>query len=177
MSGHSKWATTKRDKAIVDFKRGNLFTKVSRLISVAARQGGGDPELNPALRLAIETAKDGRMAKETIEKAILRGTGAGNEGALDELIYEGYGPNGEAFYIKTITDNRTRTVTELRNIFNKAGGSLGAMGSTAYIFSADPENPLFKVDVKEEDKERLINLCERLEDNDDVQQVYVNADL
>lgn len=177
MSGHSKWATTKRAKAVVDFKRGNLFTKVSRLISVAARQGGGDPDANPALRLAIEKAKEGRMAKETIEKAIQRGTGAGSEGALEELIYEGYGPKGEAFYIKTITDNRTRTVTELRNTFNKAGGSLGAIGSTAYIFSADPENPIFKVEISEEDRERLINLYEKIEENDDVQQVYVNVDL
>lgn len=177
MSGHSKWATTKRDKAVVDFKRGNLFTKVSRLITVAVKQGGADPEGNPALRLAIEKAKDARMAKETIEKAIQRGSGLGSEGSLDELIYEGYGPNGEAFYIKAITDNRTRTVTELRNIFNKAGGSLGSIGSTAYIFSADPENPIFKVEVSDADKEKLINLYEQLEDNDDVQQVYVNVDL
>lgn len=177
MSGHSKWATTKRDKAVVDFKRGNLFTKVSRLLTVAARQGGGDPEGNPALRLAIEKAKDARMAKETIEKAIQRGTGNGADGALEDLVYEGYGPNGEAFYIKAITDNRNRTVTELRNIFNKAGGSLGNIGSTAYIFSADPENPIFKVEVSEAEKERLINLYEQLEENDDVQQVYVNVDL
>lgn len=177
MSGHSKWATTKRDKAVVDFKRGNLFTKVSRLITVAARQGGGDPESNPSLRLAIDKAKEGNMSKDTIEKAILRGTGKGGEANLEELVYEGFGPNGEAFYIKTITDNRNRTVTELRNIFNKAGGTLGNIGSTAYIFSADPENPTFKMEVSDSDRERLTNLYDQIYENDDVQQVYVNVDL
>jgi len=177
MSGHSKWATTKRDKAVVDFKRGNLFTKVSRLLTVAARQGGGDIDANPSLRLAVDKAKDARMSKETIDRAIQRGLGNSAEGSLDDLIYEGYGPNGEAFYIKAITDNRNRTVAELRNIFNKAGGSLGNTGSTAYIFSSDPENPIFIVDVADKDRERLQNLYEQLEENDDVQQVYVNFNL
>jgi YebC/PmpR family DNA-binding regulatory protein len=177
MSGHSKWANIKRDKAVNDSKRGNLFTKVSRLVTVAARQGGGDPDANPALRLAIDTAKDARMSKETIDRAIQRGTGVGAEGNFDELVYEGYGPGGEAFYIKAITDNRNRTVAELRNIFNKAGGSLGAAGSTAYIFTPDPESPTFMLEVEESKKENLSNLYDQLMDNDDVQQVYVNFTL
>jgi len=177
MSGHSKWSTIKRDKAITDSKRGNLFTKVSRLITVAAKQGGGDPNANAALRLAIDTAKEARMSKETIERAIQRGTGVGTEGAFDELVYEGYGPGGEAFYIKAITDNRNRTVAELRNIFNKAGGSLGAAGSTAYIFTPNPEEPTFMLEVTEDKKEKLNNLYDQLNENDDVQQVYVNFTL
>lgn len=177
MSGHSKWANIKRDKAVNDSKRGNLFTKVSRLITVAAKQGGGDPEANPALRLAIDKAKDARMSKETIDKAIQRGTGVGSEGNLDELIYEGFGPNGEAFYVKAITDNRNRTVAEVRAIFSKAGGSLGNTGSTAYIFTPDPENPTFMMDVTEEQRVKLNNLYDQLTENDDIQQVYVNFTL
>ena len=177
MSGHSKWANIKRDKAVNDSKRGNLFTKVSRLLTVAARQGGGDPEANPSLRLAIEKAKNARMSKETIEKAIQRGTGLGSEGSLEEIIYEGFGPNGEAFYIKTITDNRNRTVADFRNIFSKLGGSLGNTGCTAYIFSPDPKTPTFMTDVTDTQKEKLLNLYEQLDEHDDVQQVYVNFNL
>ncbi|OGC38717.1 hypothetical protein A3K42_00125 [candidate division WWE3 bacterium RBG_13_37_7] len=180
MSGHSKWANIKRDKAVNDAKRSNMFTKLSRLISVAARQSGGDPDANPALRLAIEKAKrDGRMPKDTIDKAIARGAGRGADAtSLEEITYEGFGPNGEAFYIKAITDNRNRTVAELRNIFSKAGGSLGGAGSTAYIFSPDPETPNFTIDIgTEEQYKKLEELYDQLEDHDDVQQVYTNFDL
>lgn len=175
MSGHSKWSTIKRDKAVTDAKRGNLFTKVSRLITVAVKKGGGDPNANPALRLALDKAKEARMSKDTVEKAIDRGLGKGTEGTLDEVAYEGFGPNGEAFYVSAITDNRNRTVAEIRSIFGKAGGKLGTVGSTAYIFK-DPENPTFMVEVGD-NKEKLLNLYNQLDEHDDVQQVYVNFNL
>lgn len=177
MSGHSKWSTIKRDKAIKDSKKGNLFTKVSRLITVAVKQGGEDPEFNPSLRLAIEKAKEARMTKDTIEKAIQRGSGNSSDSNLEELIYEGFGPNGEAFYITAISDNRNRTVTEIRGIFNKNGGSLGSIGSTSYIFNPDPNSPTFKVPVSNESKNTLSNIYNQLNDSDDVQQVYINFDL
>ena len=177
MSGHSKWSTIKRDKAINDSKKGNLFTKVSRLITVAVKQGGPDPEFNPSLRLAIDKAKEARMTKDTIEKAINRGTGNTSDGNFEELIYEGFGPSGEAFYITAISDNRNRTFTEIRNIFNKNGGSLGNIGSTAYIFTPNPQEPTFKVTAEEENINRLQNIYDQLNDSDDVQQVYINFDL
>lgn len=177
MSGHSKWANIKRDKGINDAKRGKLFTKVGRLITVAARQGGGDIDMNPTLRLAVEKAKDARMPKETIDRAIQRGMGKGDEGNLEEVVYEGFGPKGEAFFVKGITDNRNRTVAEIRMIMNKHGGSLGGSGSTSYIFSTDPKNPAFLINVPESEKANLANLCEQLEDHDDVQEVYFNFKL
>lgn len=177
MSGHSKWSTIKRDKAIKDSKKGNLFTKVSRLITVAVKQGGEDPDFNPSLRLAIDKAKEARMTKDTIEKAIQRGLGNTSDGSLEELVYEGFGPNGEAFYITAISDNRNRTVTEIRNIFNKNGGTLGNIGSTAYIFNPDLNSPTFKVQVSKESENNLSNIYNQLSESDDVQQVYTNFDL
>ncbi len=179
MSGHSKWENIKRDKAANDYKRAGVFTKISRLVTVAAKQGGGDPDANPALRLAIEKAKIARMAKETIDKAIKKGTGAGSDATnFEEIAYEGFGPHGEAFMIESITDNRNRTVSELRNIFNRAGGSLGSAGCTHYIFSPNPETPNFMVDLEsEEQAQKLTNIFDQLEAHDDVQKVYVNFDL
>ncbi len=170
MSGHSKWATIKRDKAVNDSKRSQVFTKVSRLITLAAKKGGGDPDMNPSLRLAIEKAKEARMPKENIDRAIQKAIGGG-EGSLEEITYEGYGPDGVAIVVKVLTDNKNRTVSEIRNLFNRHGGSLGESGSAAYIFQ-DPENPLFEVPL--ENPEKILALLEALDDHDDVQDVYSN---
>lgn len=126
MSGHSKWATTKRAKAIVDAKRGTIFTKVSNLISIAARKGG-DPEVNFQLRLAIDKAREANMPKDNIERAIKRGTGEGGGGPIEELIYEGIGPAQTQFVIKVLTDSRNRAAATIRHTFSKFGGSLGAV--------------------------------------------------
>lgn len=135
MSGHSKWATIKRKKGATDAKRGQLFTKFTREITVAAKEGGGDPESNFRLRLAVQKARAENMPADNVQRAIQRGTGAG-EGAAnyDDLMYEGYGPSGVAFLVQTLTDNRNRTVAEVRSIFSKMGGSLGEAGSVAWMF-------------------------------------------
>lgn len=178
MSGHSKWSTIKRDKAVNDAKRSQLFSKVSRLISVAAREGGGDPDSNASLRLAVEKAKHARMPKENIERAIKKGTGElGGGSKFEEVIYEGYGPAGVAFFIKALTDNKNRTVSEIRNIFSRHGGSLGGAGSTSYIFSSDPENPSFLVQVNEKQKEDVLKLCEDLDEHEDVHDFFLNIEI
>jgi YebC/PmpR family DNA-binding regulatory protein len=175
MSGHSKWSTIKRDKAVNDAKRSQAFTKVARLITVASRQGGGDPDSNPALRLAMEKAKKVRMPKENVTRAIQKGTGKGAAGSsLSEVAYEGFGTAGAAFYVKAITDNTNRTVAEIRNIFSTSGGSLGASGGTAYIFQPDPAAPTFTVAVSAADYTKLESLRAKLLDNDDVQDVFHN---
>ncbi len=134
MSGHSKWATIKRKKGAMDAKRGQLFTKLAREIQFAARQGA-DPNFNFRLRLAIEKAKAENMPKENIERAIRRGAGLDSDGAqLEEVTYEGYGPSGVALYMQVVTDNRNRTVSEIRRILSRAGGSLGESGSVAWLF-------------------------------------------
>lgn len=127
MSGHSKWATTKRQKAVVDAKRGAIFTKMSNLISIAARDKGGDPTTNFVLRMAIDKARQANMPKDNIERAIKRGTGGDGGQQIEELIYEGQGPAGSQFVIKCVTDSRNRTASSIRHIFSKTGGSLGAV--------------------------------------------------
>jgi len=136
MSGHSKWASIKHKKAIVDSRRGQQFTKLTRAITVAARDGGGDPDGNPALELAIRKAKEASMPKDNIERAIAKGTGAGADGeaALETVLYEGYGPGGVALLVEAVTDNRNRTGADVRHAFSKYGGSLGEPGSVAYLF-------------------------------------------
>jgi YebC/PmpR family DNA-binding regulatory protein len=135
MSGHSKWASIKHKKAIVDSRRGKLFTKLARAITVAAKDGGGDPDGNPALALAIQKARDASMPKDNIERAIAKGTGAGADAAaLEAVLYEGYGPGGVAVLVEAVTDNRNRTGSDVRHIFTKHGGSLGEPGSVAYLF-------------------------------------------
>lgn len=174
MSGHSKWANIKRKKEVTDAKKSKVFSKMSRLISVAARRGG-DPESNPQLRLAVEKAKEARMPRENIEKAIAKGSGQGGGESFSEAVYEGFGPGGEAFYITALTDNKNRTVSEIRNIFSKAGGSLGGAGSTAYIFTPDPSTPSYTMEINDEAyAAKLEALLEELDDHDDVQDVYVN---
>ncbi len=137
MSGHSKWSTIKRKKGAADAKRGQLFTRLAREISIAARQGGGDPETNVRLRLAIDKARSNNMPKENIERAIQRGTGEGKDGsaALEEVFYEGYAPHGIALIIECVTDNRNRAVAEIRHILNRFGGSMGETGSVSWQFN------------------------------------------
>jgi len=135
MAGHSKWAGIKHKKAIVDARRGKLFTKLARGITVAAKEGGGDPSTNASLALAVQKAKDASMPKDNIERAIAKGTGAGADAAnWEDVVYEGYGPGGVALLIEAMTDNRNRTGSEMRHLLAKHGGNLGEPGSVAYLF-------------------------------------------
>ena len=134
MAGHNKWSQIKRKKAVNDQKRGKMFTKLIREITVSARDGGGDPDYNPRLRLAVDTAKQENMPLENIERAIKRGTGELEGVNYEEIAYEGYGPSGVALFIQTTTDNQNRTVAELRHILDKHGGNLGTSGSVAWQF-------------------------------------------
>ncbi len=136
MSGHSKWATIKRKKAATDAKRGQIFTKIAKEIAIAAREGGPDPDVNFKLRLVIEKARAANMPKENIERAIRRGAGLEKGEALEEVTYEGYGPHGVALLVRVVTDNRNRSVSEIRRLFNKLGGSLGEAGCVAWQFEA-----------------------------------------
>ena len=133
MSGHSKWATIKHKKAATDAKRGNVFTRLIKEVTIAARQGG-DPDMNPRLRTAILAAKSASMPADNIKRAIMRGTGELEGGQIDEIMFEGYGPGGAAVLVMTATDNRNRTVSEVRHAFSKNGGNLGEQGSVAWMF-------------------------------------------
>lgn len=239
MAGHSKWAQIKRKKAVNDARRGQQFTKLIREITVAARAGGGDPGMNPRLRLAIDTAKAANMPAENIERAIKKGTGELEGVEYQEIAYEGYGHGGAALYIEALTDNPNRTVADLRFTMNKYGGSLGTSGSVAWQFDRkgqiyvdakrhDEESTLMAalevgaedmqqsddqfvittgmtsfaqvqeglrqagieiesaelamvpknmVDVKGEDAQKLVRLMEMIEELDDVQKVWTNAEL
>ncbi|HAB54472.1 MAG: transcriptional regulator [Ignavibacteria bacterium RIFOXYB2_FULL_35_12] len=238
MSGHSKWATTKRKKAVIDAKRGKIFTKLIKEITIAAREGGGDINGNPRLRLAVDNAKAQNMPQDNIERAIKKATGELEGTTYHELNYEGYGPAGVAVIVEVATDNKNRTVAEVRHFFSKNGGTLAETGSVAWMFDrkgviimpkqsksedeimelvldagADDfqsEDQYYEVQtslenfenvrktlidkrltvenaslqwiaknsiaVKGEDAEKVIKLIESLEDNDDVQNVYTNAD-
>ncbi len=238
MAGHSKWANIQHRKKAQDAKRGKLFTKLIREITVAARMGGPDPAANPRLRAAVDNALSNNMTKDTVERAIKRGAGATEGEAYEEVRYEGYGPNGVAVMVDCLTDNRNRTVAEVRHAFSKCGGNLGTDGSVAYLFTKQgiltypPESdedaimeaaleagaedvvtnddgsidvitaPESFVDVKEamvaaglepaqaevtmkpsttvelglEDAQKIVRLVDMLEDLDDVQKVYSNAD-
>ena len=135
MAGHSKWASIKHKKAIVDSRRGAQFTKLARAITVAAKEGGGDPAGNAALATAIQKAKDASMPKDNIERAVAKGTGAGADAdQIERVVYEGYGPGGVALLVEALTDNRNRTGSEVRHMFSKSGGNLGEPGSVAYLF-------------------------------------------
>src|SRR3954449_9528428 len=135
MAGHSKWASIKHKKKAVDAKRGALFTKLTRAITVAAREGGGDPDGNPALALAVQKARDASMPKDNIERAVAKGTGADADAdAFEAVMYEGYGPGGVAILVEALTDNRNRTGSEVRHAFASHGGNLGEPGSVAYLF-------------------------------------------
>ena len=219
MAGHSKWANIKHRKARQDAKKGAVFTKIIRELTVAAKDGGAIIDDNPRLRLAHDKALSANMTKETINRAIQRGAG-GQEGQnLEEVIYEGYAPGGVAVLIKTLTDNKNRTVSEVRHAFTKYGGNLGTAGSVAYMFAlengADDLNEVesdkieilcspkelsylkekiieagYEVEISEivmeaennislnqDQSEKNIKLTDALEDLDDVQEVFTNADL
>ncbi len=137
MSGHSKWSSIKHQKGVTDARRGQLFTKLTREIIVAVRQGGSSPEANFRLRLAIQKARDNSMPLENIERAIKRGSGTMEGAALVEMVLEGYGPNGAAILVQALTDNRNRTLQDVRNIFSRHGGSLGESGCVAWLFDSE----------------------------------------
>lgn len=239
MAGHSKWANIQHRKGVQDKRRGKLFTKLIREITVAARAGGGDPSANPRLRLAVDKALSGNMSKDTIERAIKRGSGEVDGDSYEQIRYEGYGPAGVAIMVDCLTDNRNRTVGEVRHAFTKYGGNLGTDGSVAYLFTktgvssfppgsdenrvmevaieagaddvvthddgsidvlAQPEafhavndrlaaaglaaeqaevtmRPAIYVSLELEDAQTMVKLLDVLEDLDDVQQVYSNADI
>ncbi len=134
MSGHSKWSTIKRKKGAVDAKRGKIFSRLTKEITVSARLGGGDPDGNPRLRAAIAAAKQENMPKDNIQRAINKGTGEGGGANLEEVIYEGYGPEGVAIMVDSLTDNKNRTVSDLRHLFTKYGGSMGEPGCVSWMF-------------------------------------------
>jgi YebC/PmpR family DNA-binding regulatory protein len=156
MAGHSKWAQTKHKKAIVDARKGKLFSKISKEISVAARLGGGNPDMNPRLRLAIEKAKDANMPSDNIKRAIMRGTGEIPGVAYEEAVYEGYGPGGVALMLEVLTDNKNRTISELRHIMSKHGGSMGEAGCVAWMFD---KKGYILVDKKVIDEDSLISVA------------------
>jgi len=241
MSGHSKWATIKHKKGALDAKRGKIFTKIIKEITVCARMGGGDVESNAKLRTVILKAKAANMPKDNIERAIKKGIGETGGADFVELSYEGYGPNGVAIMIEALTDNKNRTAADVRSVLNKGGGSLGTTGSVAYLFnrkglfvldgeqyseddilvvalesgaedvSAEDEDgaievitapedfetvgealsqagfqadvaevsliPMTKVSLDDEQTQKVLNLVERLEDLDDVQNVFTNLNV
>ncbi len=239
MAGHSKWANIKHTKARQDAKRGKIFTKLIREITVAARMGGGDESANPRLRLAIDKALSANMPKDTIQRAVKRGAGDDEADNMMEIRYEGYGPNGVAVMVDCLTDNKNRTVAEVRHAFTKCGGNLGTDGSVSYLFTkqglinfapgADEEKimeaaleagaedvqsnddgsidvvttpddfetvrdamnnaklefinaeitmtPSTEVELDQDQAEKMIRLTDMLEDLDDVQNVYSNADI
>jgi YebC/PmpR family DNA-binding regulatory protein len=241
MSGHSKWSTIKRQKGVTDQKRGQLFGKLSRAITMAVREGGGttDPAFNFKLRLAIDKAKASNMPKDNIDRAVAKGAGTDADTHFEEVVYEGFGPSGVAIIVEGVTDKKQRTVAEVKNIFEKNGGTFGNSGSVSYLFnkvaellvSKDGKNmddilsialeagvddveeeegkaifdtaipnfqnvqkaleeqgmaiedagiiykPLSTMQVSEADKEKVMQLLEKLEDHDDVQNVFTNADL
>ncbi len=134
MSGHSKWSTIKRKKGAEDAKRGKIFTRLAREITVAARHGSGDPDANPTLRTAIEKARAANMPKDNIERAIKKGTGELEGGELEEVVYEAYGPHGVPILISCLTDNRNRTLADIRRVFNRQGGSMAEAGAVSWMF-------------------------------------------
>ena len=163
MSGHSKWATIKHQKGINDARRGQLFSKLARAITIAARIGGPNPDANLKLRLAMDKAKEANMPKDNVVRAVEKGSGAGG-GDLEEVMYEGYGLYGVAILVEATTDNRNRTTQEIKNIFDKAGGSLSAPGSVVFQFE---QKGLIKIDTDTDNDEKMLKIME-IEDVDDV---------
>ncbi|MFA4875580.1 MAG: YebC/PmpR family DNA-binding transcriptional regulator [bacterium] len=154
MSGHNKWSTIKHKKGAADAKRGKLFSKLIKEITVAARIGGGDPTGNPRLRAILDKARAANMPNDNVTRAIKKGTGEIEGMSYEEVTFEGYGPSGVAVMVETLTDNRNRTVSELRHIFDKSGGNLGAAGCVAWIFS---KHGILTFDKKAVDEEKLMN--------------------
>src|SRR6266571_4212533 len=189
VSGHSKWSSIKHKKGAADAKRGKLFSKLSRAIIVAAKEGGGDPSGNLALQNAIEKARSYSMPKDNIDRAIAKGSGAdAAASAFETVVYEGYGPSGVAVIVEALTDNRNRTASDVRHTFAKNDGNLGGSGAVSWLFErrgivlVDAAEltmvPKTTVEVADEnDAKKVLRLIDQLEDNDDVQDVYANFDI
>lgn len=156
MAGHSKWANIKHRKAAQDAKKGKAFTKVAKEITVAAKIGGGDPEMNPRLRLALDKAKAVNLPKDNVERAIKKGTGEGSDAVFEDMVYEGYGPGGVAILVKALTDNKNRTVAEVRSTMSKKGGSMGEPGCVAWIFE---NKGIIEINKEGIDEEELMELA------------------
>lgn len=172
MSGHSKWATIKHQKGVNDAKRGNLFSKLAKAITIAAKIGGAIPEANLKLKIAIDRARESSMPKDNIERAIEKGSG-GASGDLQEVVYEGYGPGGVAILVEAATDNRNRTGQEIKNIFSKAEGSLASPGSVAFQFE---QKGLILVNSDSDKEETMLKLME-VEGVEDVEEVDVGIEV
>ncbi len=157
MSGHSKWSTIKRKKGAEDAKRGKVFTRIARELTMAARQGGGEPDMNPALRMAMDKAKAANMPKDNIERAIQRGTGEGADAAaLEEITYEGYAPHGVAVLVDVVTDNKNRALAEVKHVFSKSGGNMASVGSVSWQFE---QKGLITLDAEEADFDEVFLLA------------------
>ena len=168
MSGHSKWSTIKRKKGAADAKRGAIFTRLSKDITLAARDLGGNPDMNPSLRLAIKKARSSNMPVANIERAIKKGTGDLPGIKYDDIIYECYGPNGVAIILECLTDNKKRTVSEIKNILSKSGGNLGESGCVNWMFEKKGTISISKNDI---DEEKLFDL--EIEDFEDCEENYI----
>lgn len=178
MSGHSKWANIKHRKSAQDAKRGQLFSKLAKEITVAAKLGGGNPENNVRLRVAIERAREANMPTENIERAIKRGTGELEGVNYEEVVYEGYGPGGVAILVNVLTDNKNRTAADMRKIFSKFGGSLGTTGSVAWIFE---KKGYISVDASKYSEDQILEIAieagaEDVKKEDDVISIYTSVE-
>ena len=179
MSGHSKWANIKHKKEAEDHKKGRVFSKLSRNIRSVVREGGSDPDSNLSLRLLLDKARAANMSKEIIERAINAGMGKGENGALQEVIYEGFGPSGVGMLIISSTDNKNRTTAEVRNILGRAGGSLGSPGSVKYMFKRTPKGeyqPTLMIPIIDQQRTALISVADELLELEDVEAVYCAVD-
>jgi len=176
VSGHSHSRTIKHRKDAIDAKRGKIFSKISRLLSIAAKEKGSDPETNPKLKLAIEKAKQVNMPKDNIERAIKRGAGQIEGVNIEEFIYEAYGPAGVALIIEGITDNKNRTLAEIKHTLTRFGGKLADSGSVKYLFDKKGEDwqPKYPLEVDQKITEQLEKLFEVLDENEDIQEIYSN---
>jgi len=176
MSGHSHFSSIKHKKKVTDAKKGKIASKMARLITIAAKEKGGDPETNSKLRMAIEKAKEFNVPKENIEKAIKRGTGQLQGAKMEEFTYEAYGPAGVALIIEGITDNKNRTLAEIKHILSRFGGKLADSGSVRYLFDKKNDDwlPKYPLEVELKTKEQLNKLFEALDENEDVQEIYSN---
>ncbi len=177
MSGHSKWSTIKHQKAATDAKRSQIFSKMAKMIAVAARKGD-NPDMNPDLRAAIDKAKSVNMPADNIERAIKKGAGKQEGARMENVRYEAYGPGGVAIIIEAITDNNNRTVAEIKHILSKNGGKFAESGSVTWAFEKKDGKweAKHKTEVSEQDAEKLDKLLEALDDNDDVQDIYTNCE-
>lgn len=177
MAGHSKWAQIKRQKAVTDAKKSKVFGKLSRLIALESKKAAGNTSA-PGLRAVIEKAKSMNMPNENIERAVKKGAGGG-VAAMEFVLYEAYGPGGSALLIEGLTDNKNRTSAEVKHLLSESGASLATQGAASWAFEKTREGwvPQTTVDLSTEDARALENLIDRLEDNDDVQEIYTNANV